>query len=340
MSGFDQNVVSSNRYITIKNDYLQLCDISSKYNYNNITKQKGGGAWSVYSSGNDSTADMLISYNIQEFDDESDEPIEHKDIKDSDNALDMMFKDYEKDMKAIVKKNKSHIKINEIIDFCDLPINDAYLGVVTWMLESNYPVRLKYLYRILAHAYISYFKVISLKGASGWFDWDERRRALIHEIRAINYAINTAKDGIAQITSSSNEPCDKIYGFVCDIFEKSPELVMDKYYIQYRKCRPRYDFIKYAAQPGVDPKLLKVGTVMDGYDGGRNGDDSLAYIVILDKSGKKVWSLFDCFEHNYSCHLDDKYIIDLYGQQYYDTIKRKMPKKLSKEDAKKILENI
>lgn len=303
----------------------QIDNENHNENHNNIYNQKGGGSWSVGSDGNDSTHDMLSEYKITEYDFKTEIITYKNSIKDSNKSLDMMFKDYEKYMNEKIKKmkiSKQYIIINDSPDFYDLPHNYAYLGVVMWMLYNNYPIHTKYLYRILAHAYFDYFLTINIKEASGWFTWNDRRLAIINEIRTINYAINTAKNNIAQLTIMTKKgKCsgEQISTFICDIFKKNPEKIMDKYYIKYKKRKPEYSFLKYSVEPGIDAKLLHVGTIMMGHNGKK---DYEAYIVTLNNH-KKIWSLYDSSEYIYSNYIEDKYITDIYGQQFYKVTKRK-----------------
>jgi hypothetical protein len=319
------------KYINSKGDYFQLCAInlehiiqSSKisstenidtYHKNQNIFQKAGGAWAVYSSSNDSTYDMLTCYKITDYDLETDKTIYYNEIKDTDKSLNMLFKDYEKDLKNMYKKSGSCVKINENVDFYDSPHNYAYLGVVMFMLENNYPIRIKFLHRILAHAYYEYFKIINVKEASGWRSWNDRRLSLISEIRLINYAINTAKKGVGQITLDKK----KMYKMTDNMAKTNPEKVMDKYYIHHKKRKPKYPFLKYSIEPGVDPKLLHIGTVMMGHNGKRSEE---AYVVILNKSNKKIWELFDPFDSMFTFYVEDKYMLDLYGKQYYRVLRR------------------
>lgn len=326
-----------NRYIEIKKDYVFLAkeinsiknindnDTFNSINFINFTNftnftdvdiQTGGGAWSSYSSGNDSTYDMLTHYNIRNYDSDTDKEIYFNDIKDTDKALTAMFKDYEKDLKKLFEKNTPKIKINDGIDFYDSPHNSNYLGIVTWMLESNYYIHVKWLQRILIHAYYEYFKIVTVREASGWKSWDDRKNCLIGEIRLINYAINTAKKNVAKINWDKKEV---IYKEIDKIFKKNPEKVMDKIYIKHKKRKSKYSSSKYSIEPGVDARLLHVGTIMMGHNGKHNTEP---FVVTLNNSNKKVWEFFDSWDSNFSNYLEDKYMIDLYGKEYYRIIRR------------------
>lgn len=309
-----------NKYIASKNDYIQLCTTD----HNNIIIQKAGGTWGVSSYDNDNTQDMINNYKLSDYDDKKDEMIYHNTLEESDKALNIMFKDYEKYLMDKFKRSGSCIVIKDDVDFYDVPHNNDYLGIVIWMLENKYPVRTKFLYRSLANAYYDYFRIIIVKEASGWQEWDERRLALINEIRLINYAINTAKNDISHINPNKEyeTPCGGIYNMICDMAKKFPEKIMDKYYIRHIKRKPQYSFLGYSVEPGVDARLLQVGTIMMGHNGRKGETES--YVVSLNKAHKKIWTLFDTFDSNCSQYIEDKYIIDLYGDQYYSVIKRKI----------------
>ena len=308
-----------------KSDSKEVENINQKDQKDKINKnQKGGGSWSVSSHGNDNTQDMIDMYNLSVYDEEKNDHIYHNTIKETDAALKKVFKDYEKYLMDKFKKSHSCTVIKDDVDFYDVPHNSDYLGIVIWMLEREFPIRVKYLYRSLANAYYEYFRIITIKEASGWKDWNERRLALINEIRLINYAINTAKNGIALIVPNKKheKPCGAVNSMICDSVKKSPEKIMDKYYIRHIKRKPQYPFLKYSIEPGVDPRLLQLGTIMMGHNGSKNNHLE-AYIVSLNNSHKKVWSLFDPFDSNYSQYIEDKYLIDLYGDQYYRVLRRK-----------------
>jgi len=186
---------------------------------------------------------------------------------------------------------------------------------------------ISYLYRILAHAYIAYFEIINIgELCRERINKNTRRLALISEIKTINYAINTAKNSIAQLPIIRGS----LHDFVRDISEKTPEQIMDKYYIHYKKRKPYNSYFKYSVEPGIDAKLLRVGTIMMGYNCVKKGENRKhnysdePFVVSLDDSNKKVWHAFSCHESNYTHYLKDKYMIDLYGQMYYDAIKKKI----------------
>lgn len=281
-------------YIQYKKDYVKLCSLSNAIN------MIGGGAWTCYSSGNDSTYDYIA--NIVKYDDNGD-PIFITNVKNVDKLLKNIFKD------------SDHIY-------------DSYIGIVTWMLESGagYEIRLEHLKKILAYAYYAYFRIIMIKQASNWFCWENRKSCLINEIKLINYAINTtikSKKNICVFTFDK-----KKYKNVYDIICKNKDLTIDKIYIRHKKNKSKYPFDKYSIEPGLSPEILQVGTIMSGHTGSHSLDH---YIVTLNNSKKKVWSRFDRVEGNNGFLIEDKYIIDLYGDMYYKVVRRPKIKTSSKQ---------
>lgn len=316
--------VASENYINDKQTELAYSDKSSLMinNANHIDiieqinkiDQSGGGAWSTYSSGNDSTHDMLSEYKVTEFDSEKNDFIYHNQLKDTDKSLKLMFADYEKRQNEVCKKSHTHIKTNDEIDFCDCRKNYAYLGVIMWMIESGYPIRVRFLYRALVMAYYEYFMTVTIKEASGWRTWINRRDSLIDEIHLINYVINTAKHGVAQITFDRKD----LYKKISNISKKTPVKIMDRYFIHHKNIKPNHPSMKYCVEPGVDPRLLKVGTVMMGHSSKRLEP----FIVTLNNKNKKIWALFDTWESDPTFFMEDKFVTDLYGREYYRLIKR------------------
>ncbi|VBB18599.1 hypothetical protein YASMINEVIRUS_1062 [Yasminevirus sp. GU-2018] len=298
---------------------------------NLIGNQKGGGAWSTYSSQNDSTYDMISMYKISEYDESTDEHIYHSDVKATDIALKQMFKSYEKYTMDSIKKSGFVSKLNtkDGVDFYDVPHAYSYLGVITWMLEHNYCVRLQYLYRALALAYSEYFKIITVREASGWRSWQDREKAVIDEIRLINYAINTAKAGVSNLSLQEKN----VYSEITSIFKKTPAKVMDNHFISHKKRKPTYSFQKYYIEPGLDPKLLQIGTIMMGHEGRQILQP---FIVTLNPTTqKKMWREYNVFDSIYGSYIEDSHMIKLYGNEYYRKIKRPVIKNKSKSKKSK-----
>ena len=112
--------------------------------------------------------------------------------------------------------------------------------------------------------YRDYIKLNSIREATGWKNWVDRKESLIFEIKLINYAINTAKNNVAKIDHDEKN-CNNILTCINKMINKNLEKFMDNIYLIYRESKPQYSFDKRRVQPAIDPKLLDVGNIMYGY---------------------------------------------------------------------------
>jgi len=145
--------------------------------------QRGGGAWSVGSSGNDYTYDLLGDIGIFHYED--DKVIMERDPKKIDKVFKKLYVNFDKEVR---KQAKGKRVVNT--DFSEYNLNYAHLGVIIYMLHHGYKVPPTYLKRALANAYKEYIKIVMLGPATGWKDPEERRVAIMDEILLLNYAIN------------------------------------------------------------------------------------------------------------------------------------------------------
>ena len=334
-----------NKYHTNKNKYITLININSfakstincSHNINHVI-QSGGGAWSMYSDGNDYTHDLLFEYKIFTFDKKDDRLIYNRDLQSTNKSLKKLFMDH----KIIQNENENENENKNKKDYT-LGILYPILGVIIYMLLEKYNINIKYVKYALIFAYKQYINICAIREASGWFGWETRKECLIDEIRLLNYVINNAKDNICLFHykyDSSDDSCDDFHKIISTIHEKNPSKTMDFIFMQYRKIIPKYTFQKYNVQPAIDPKILNCGIVMMGYEARKDerhifnnkytnnlligfivkGVHSYDYFGI--KNDNK-WSLYDYNDYKASYLIDHDIFVDIYGDEYLKMMKFK-----------------
>jgi hypothetical protein len=292
-------------YNQAKHDYLNLCLNSQSDNTNQI----GGGAWGFTSDGNDHTHDLLSHYNLISYED--DDIIHQTDLKTTTKAFTSMYRDYERDLKKSTSSSKRPTSKNADYHYTS---QYQYIGVIIYCIEHSYPIKTTFLKRALIHAYRDYIRLHKIKEASGWRDWKARSKALIREIKLLNYAINTAKAGFSRIEIDSKKSVGRS---IDRLLKQNPKLTIDKIHLKYRKVKPTYSFQKYLVQPAIDPNLLNEGSIMTGHEGRKSRDGSkikVSFIVVSSKNGNRVWKTFDPFDnaHSNATMLDDDIFVRIY----------------------------
>ncbi len=338
-----------NDYQINKKAYLKLCEFddpdkvksdkidSNKIDSNKVesdkVEQKGGGAWSHYSDGNDYTSDLIpmlnfVKYNYKEIkqDDgtfiEEGETIYYRDVASTNKGLKKMFDMYKKDVIEINKKFKSckcEKTDDKHVDYCWNSTNYAYLGVIIYLLLNEFEVHTQYLKRALIHAYKQYIEINLLKEFKTWSSWEERKRCLIDEIHLINYAINTSKRNVAcldmkEIKEKKGE--ETIKTFLKSINKTKKDKFMDHIFFKRHTIRPKYSWQGTAVGPCIDPKILRIGTTMSGYykRTDRKNKKTIAKTgFTVTDDGWKSTNIDVCVG---SFVLDDQIFKDLYGEEY------------------------
>jgi len=265
-----------------------------------VIKQTGGGAWSDYSDGNDSTHDLLLEYEIITV--TEDETIYNKDMNQSEIALTKIFEEFN-------KNGENH----------KYPPNYSYLGVIIYMLFHLYPIPQKFLIRALSHAYQNFISNYSLGPASGWFNVFSRLQSQKTEILLLNLAINKGtplnlpKYLLTSEDSNSEIDREKSKTFIEKNINRSSQQYdfIDHIFLTYKKIKPQYPFQKFAVLPIIDPHLFLDGIVMMGYE----GRDFPEYYVVTLKNGIKEWQRFDPFERSGVVFLSYQFLYYLYGKQ-------------------------
>jgi len=94
---------------------------------------------------------------------------------------------------------------------------------------------------------------------------------------------------------------------------------LDKTYLSKKKIKPRYSFMKYEILPPIDPNLLKVGDVMDGYEGRKMKDGKKGkeyYIVKQKKNGYNYWDQYDSFVDAANIFISTDIFRDIFGKSF------------------------
>jgi len=278
--------------------------------------QSGGGAWSSYSYDNDSTYDLISFLKITKYNEEKDENEYNRSITQTNSALKRMFAEYRQQQIKTIKKTQENIKCmtdDKNVDYCWTHSTYWYLGVIIFMLINEYQVGSQYCVRALIHAYKEYLTVCMLQEGSGWKKWEDRKKSLIDEIHLINLAINTAKKNICMIKSPLNMR-SKREKIKLILSENKKELTMDKVFMKRRTIQSKYYWFSPNILPPIDPKLLRIGTVMMGLQKRKKPEiiQEIPFIV----ADKHVWKPYDPFENTALLKIDEKLFIDLYGDMY------------------------
>lgn len=334
-----------NIYETNKKAYTDLSEMDDiKQNKTDQINQAGGGAWSCYSDGNDYTQDLISQLKLREYKEKEigknkdgttiyeSEITYHRDINTTNKALKKLFNMYKSD---VIRHNKKHKtcdnKCNhddKHIDYCWGYLNYAYFGVIIDLLLNEYPIHVKYLERALIHAYKNYININVLKCFTGWRSWEERKKCLIDEIHLINIAINTSrrKVGLLKIPENKNSKEPRIKTFLKSISKNknSSNKMMDHIHFKRETISGQYYWENNTVVPCVDPNLLRIGTVMGGYNKrkanhGRKSDKiNINGFIVEEKNNNHIWSRYDT---NGILVLDEQIWIDLYGEEYEKLMK-------------------
>lgn len=308
------------KYIKYKSKYLDL-----KKSFEQDTNiQKGGGAWGAFSNDNDSTQDLMSKYKFIEYADDT--ITYHKDVKSTTSALKKLFQEFDKN----IKKQDKGVKNTDTSIY---NLNYRYLGVIIELLLHLYPIPKEFLKRALIHAYREYIRISITKEASGWASYQDRLNSLKYEILLINYAINKGtpiKIPTNLLKTNENNSYldeDDLVKFIDDLVEKKSKDIMDNIFLDHKKIKPQYSFLKYEYLPVLNPTILDIGTIMKGYSGRGTRKatpfwecssipkrGTSVYFVVNNKNNKHIWKHYDPFDDTTIGYISIDIMYDIYGE--------------------------
>jgi len=256
----------------------------------------GGGAWDFFSNSNDFTQDMLSDYGILTNNQY------HTNIASTNRGLKKMFNDFD----TKIKEKDPTVKHP---DRSSYNVNHGYLCVIIDMLLHLCQIKTTYLKRGLVHAYREYIRIYMTKEASGWKSYSDRLKCLKSEILLINYSINQGtplkipKEYFYQDNTINPNALAKFF----DKIER--RLIIDDIFLRYKKNKPKYRHNKFEVIPLLDPMMLDLGIIMEGY----NGSNHIEYYVVAEKKDKHIWKRYDPFVNVATALLPIEVLYDIYG---------------------------
>lgn len=271
---------------------------------------KGSGAWGEYSFDNDHAHD-LFSY-FETYDAEKDIIIHHREPKKVSKALkkldDYHFKRIKSNDKSVTRKN---------YDFSQYNLDSSYLGTILLALLNEYKIPKPNLIKALIQAYKSYFNILCIGPASTWVDSQLRLQSLADEILVLNYAINhgtpfkilPAYQSTFQGEKDDYINMNKFVKWLRKPAQQKKYNLFDKIFLQRKKISPRYHFQKFLVEPPIDPRLLTIGTVMNGFEG-RGGNE---YFIVDDK---QKWTPYDFFNSPANLYIPNNAFEFIYGDNF------------------------
>jgi len=305
------------RYRILKNSYQEEHNIRDLFDKPTMSRpnMSGGGSWGYFSDDNDSTLDLVGMYNITTYDEDADEFIRETSQTKINKILEKLWKDHDKLVKDIEKKKKAKSKIKDKV-FSSYNLNTAHAGVIIYMLLYQFKIPEKYLKKTLATIYRLYFNIIRSNESSGWKEWEERLEALQMEIILLNYAINYGTPIKADKKFIKQNKISDVEKFCRSLKKKHDQgklKLLDKIFLDKKRIKPKYSFMKYEILPPIDPDLLNVGDLMDGYEGRKSPE---YYIVSENKHGKRKWIRYDPWEDKVGFYFSTDVLVDIFGKPF------------------------
>jgi hypothetical protein len=314
----DPNQINiTQKYNTYKKKYLLL-----KEEYNKIINcdQKGGGAWGTFSSDNDDTLDFLDTYKLRTF--SNDNIIYETSYKKINEILKKIFKEFDNNM-----KRKDPKTINT--DASPYNLSYTYLGIIIDLLLNMCPVPKIYLKRVLIHAYREYFRIYTIKHASGWKSYTDRLTSLKYEIIILCYAINkgTPLDipsslVISTPTGSYVNVLSLVKYLTIYLPKANRKYKLDHIFLTNIKIKAKLEFQKYLYKPIINPNLLDEGTISEGHD----ARGLIVHFIVVRTGTRHTWKLYSSTDDPYGIYIPMSLFYAIFGPDLSIITKKKLVK--------------
>lgn len=298
------------KYLTLKEEYDKIIN----------SNQKGGGTWGTFSMDNDNTLDFLDTYKLRTF--SNDTIIYETNYKKINEILKKIFKEFDNKI-----KQKDPKMINP--DTSKYNLDYTYLGIIIDLLLSMCPVPKIYLKRVLIHAYREYFRIYTIKNASGWKSYTDRLTSLKYEIIILCYAINrgTPLDiPSSLITSTPTGSYVKVLSLTKYLVTYLPKAKrkhkLDHIFLTNAKTKAKYEFQKYLYKPIINPNLLDEGTISEGHD----ARGIIVHFVVVRTGTRHVWKLYDSFDDPSGVYIPINVFYGIFGPDLSIITKKKLIK--------------